>query len=434
MLPTHLSRDRDRSLADPSHQKTFIIATLCSTLVGTFTSSIGLWDRVQDKRKQGKRDLKQEEAIKKLQERADKVEKERDELHRRGPPRQALPPPSRYYDDEVGDSFERSGQLIQRQFDEGYGRLGSRFARGDTLTENQLQRHIIALQQTVIQVLQDALANDRQLTRADMAKLVQASDAARQGSIDALRDQQQRLALLQRDPSPPPPPRSSSSSSRYRALEIAAPPPPPPPQSFARDRALLPAPPPNRSSTIIYDDHDVDGDPLFCAYSIHLQQHPSKPLSSSFSPTGARTCPACTVPLDISPSDFWAIGKTTPLLLGRGEREREVAETREFHLGQRFVVKCHTRDGEFACVLCSRFRDRDAICRSVEGLVNHVGRFHEVDELERDADLREVAVVGSASAGASRAGGGSSAGAEMVVAERRRAASVAAGSGRREWR
>jgi hypothetical protein len=34
---------------------------------------------------------------------------------------------------------------------------------------------------------------------------VQASDAARQGSIDALRDQQQRLALLQRDPSPPSP-------------------------------------------------------------------------------------------------------------------------------------------------------------------------------------------------------------------------------------
>lgn len=68
-------------------------------------------------------------------------------------------------------------------------------------------------------------------------------------------------------------------------------------------------------------------------------------------------------------------------------------ETREFHLGQRFVVKCHTRDGEFACVLCARYRDKDAICRSVDALVNHVGRFHEVDELEGDVDLKETALA-----------------------------------------
>ncbi|CAI6335327.1 unnamed protein product [Periconia digitata] len=353
-------------------KKTFIIATLCSTLVGTFTSSIGLWDRVQDKRRQGKRDLKQEEAIKKLQERADKAEKERDEFRRGG----GQSPRRRYDDDEVGDSFERSGALIQRQFDEGYGRLGSRFARGDTLTENQLQRQIIALQQTVIQVLQDALANDRQLTRSDMAKLVSASDAARQGSIEALRDQQQRLALDYDHDAPPPP------SSRYLALQDRRSSPSPPPHQLARA--------PKRSSTIILQDTEPDSS-LFCSYSAQLQANPHHPLSTSFSPSGPRTCPSCLTSLDIAPSDFWAIGKTTPIPTIRPDEV--VMETREFHLGQRFVIKCHTRDGEFACVLCSRFRERDAICRTVEALVNHVGRFHEVGELERERDLREVAVV-----------------------------------------
>jgi hypothetical protein len=109
------------------------------------------------------------------------------------------------------------------------------------------------------------------------------------------------------------------------------------------------------------------------------------------------------------------------MLVREGAYETEVMETREFRLGLRFVVKCHTEEGEYACVLCSKFRDRDAICRTVESLVSHVGNFHEVGELERDADLREMvpvveksragSVVGSAVGGRER--------------ERERAASVA---------
>ena len=81
----------------------------------------------------------------------------------------------------------------------------------------------------------------------------------------------------------------------------------------------------------------------------------------------------------------------TPIIVKDGPYEKEVMETREFHLGQRFVVKCHTTDGDYACVLCSKHRDRDAICRTVESLINHVGKFHEVSELERDTDLKELA-------------------------------------------
>ena len=57
--------------AYPGFQKTFICATLASTLVGTFTASMGLWERVHDRReahKQKKRDTEQDDNIKQLQE------------------------------------------------------------------------------------------------------------------------------------------------------------------------------------------------------------------------------------------------------------------------------------------------------------------------------------------------------------------------------
>ncbi|KAF1963694.1 hypothetical protein CC80DRAFT_11839 [Byssothecium circinans] len=370
-------------------KKTFIIATLCSTLIGTFSSSIGLWDRVQDRRKQSKRDKTQDSEIAQLRKRVEAAEKKHDDnsSSSSGNRRPRLRRLRARDDDFVGDNFSRSGALIQRQFDEGYGRLGTRFAQGDTLTENQLQRQIISLQQTVIQVLQDALANDRQLTRGDMARLVSASNAAREGSIEALREQQQRLALADAAPAGAP----LSSPMRQLALEDAA------PRSRSSDasRSLVPAgsqaqaQAPRRASTVIED-------PLFCRYSLDLQYQPKKPLSASFAPGGSSRCPDCAQLLDVSSEDFWQIGKRSPILVRDASGyKKEVVETREFHLGQRFVIKCHTAEGEYACVLCNRHRERDAICRTVESLVNHVGNFHDVGELEREPDLRETAVVGS---------------------------------------
>lgn len=72
--------------------------------------------------------------------------------------------------------------------------------------------------------------------------------------------------------------------------------------------------------------------------------------------------------------------------------ETDVMETREFRLGQRFVLKCHTPDGEYACTICNKNRDVDAICRNVESLVKHVGTYHNVDELDNELDLRELKV------------------------------------------
>ncbi|KAF2640128.1 hypothetical protein P280DRAFT_469835 [Massarina eburnea CBS 473.64] len=366
-------------------KKTFIIATLCSTLVGTFSSSIGLWDRVQDKRKQTKRDKTQDTEIKQLRSRVEEAEK-------RGPERSGRRKENQRRirsghdddndDEDVGDNFERSSALIQRQFDEGVGRLGSRFAQGDTLTENQLQRQIIALQQTVIQVLQDALANDRHLTRGDMARLVAASNEAREGSIDALREQQRRLADAEADAVHLPPLRqltlddSRSNSPRSSSPRLALVP------------ALAPIPPKGASTVI-------EATSLFCPYSRDLQHMSKKPLSASFAPGGSSRCPDCMSLLDVTSEDFWQIGKRTPMIVREGAYEKEIMETREFHLGQRFVIKCHTEEGEYACVLCSKHRERDAICRTVESLVNHVGKFHDMAELEREVDLRETLPLGS---------------------------------------
>jgi len=326
-------------------KKTFIIATLCSTLVGTFTSSMGLYEAVSKKRAQRKRDTGQDEEIKKLKDRveaADKRERERDDdrsrSRSRGPRR-----------DDFADSLDRSGAMIQRQYEQAYELLGRRFAVGDALTENQLQAQIISLQQTVIHVLQDALYNERPLSQSDVQKLMLASQAAREGSLDALRAQQQRL-------------QEGNSSTELKAL-----------------------PHPHRSATVMEKPSSI-----FCRYSLDLQYVPHKLLSSAFDDRGDGRCPDCRVSVPVTPSDLWKIGKRTPILIPDGPYQREVLVEREFRLGQRFIIKCHTEDGEFACILCNRHRDVDVICRSVESLVNHVGRAHSADEFEKEIDLKEL--------------------------------------------
>jgi len=177
-----------------------------------------------------------------------------------------------------------------------------------------------------------------------MARLAAASEAAREGSIDALRSQQQRLAHIDEPP--------------QRALSA----------------------PVRPASSIIEDD------PLFCRYALSLQYKPSRPLAGAFAPGGDLRCPECDKAIDAASDDLWQIGKRTPVLYGN----KEVTDTREFHLGQRFLLKCHTADGMFACLLCNKYRDRDVVCRTVESLVNHVGRAHEVEELVAEVDLRET--------------------------------------------
>ena len=136
--------------AYPGFQKTFICATLASTLVGTFTASMGLWERVHDRReahKQKQTDSKQDGEIKQLREQFEEAQKKaqgrQEQLDRLrngggggggGGGRGGDWRGGGYrddYRDDVRDSLERNGMMIQRMYDDMYGKMGNRFARGD---------------------------------------------------------------------------------------------------------------------------------------------------------------------------------------------------------------------------------------------------------------------------------------------------------------
>lgn len=328
------------------------MATLASSLVGTLTASMGLWERVQDRReshKQKQRDKKQDGEIKQLREKFEQAQKSAD-----GRQHEVNDFKGRSGRDDPGENFERDRMMIQRMYDEGYGRMGSRFAHGDAIVENQLQAHIISLQQTVISVLQEALYSDRPLSRTDMARLVAASNCAREGSLEAMRQAQHRLGANQYSVRSPSPQHSVASSKREATATTNVP------------------------------------DQLFCRYSLDIQYRPNKPLASTFAPGGACQCPACGAYLDVTAEDIWTIGKRTPMTIIDKGCETDIMETREFRLGQRFVLKCHLPGGQYACVMCNRGRSVDAICRTAENLVKHVGTQHSTEELEREIDLREV--------------------------------------------
>lgn len=100
---------------------------------------MGLWDRVQDKRTQRKKDSKQDDDIKNLREEIKKANQEGKEREERIREDERKKYRNRSRDrDDVGDNFERSGALIQRQYDEGYRKMGGKFAQGDGMSPNSL--------------------------------------------------------------------------------------------------------------------------------------------------------------------------------------------------------------------------------------------------------------------------------------------------------
>jgi hypothetical protein len=251
------------------------------------------------------------------------------------------------------------------------------------ITENKLQAQIIQLQQTVINVLQDALADNRNLSQADLNRLIAAQETARVGSINALNAQYDRMVREQRSR------RKSLAEGTLRQRRIL---PSEEPVLSARRQLTLP---PARSESV---------EPLrrartlpvampngLCLYSEELQRT-EQPLSSSFSSRGSHRCPVCDLYIDTAAPDNWIIEVRKPVLTydNHLEEERHAVETRSFEVGARFVVKCHTEGGEFACVLCPRYRDVDAFCGNVESLITHLGQKHTSDQFEEEIDLLSV--------------------------------------------
>ncbi|KAJ4387780.1 hypothetical protein N0V93_008382 [Gnomoniopsis smithogilvyi] len=380
-------------------KKTFIIATLVSTLVGTFAASHNLYERLNQKKK----DDNQDGAIKKLEEKLEQMTTKNKE--------------SDSEKDELKDSLDKSGRLIKREYDVCYDRLGRRFAVGDILTENELQKQIILLQQTVIGILEEALYSGRRIDRTSLDKLVWASNAARTNSLDALKGQYQRI--VQELPMPPSPQEFfeaevielSSRGSSPRRQPIKALPPSrakSPPEPKAKP---LPPPSPRHQTAVVVvrppPERRTSGRDFYCRYSIDLQMSP-RPLARAFDPGQGSRCPACDVKLAVDCADVWgfklSLQEKLPLVKETAQSPparsptagKEVVAVTEqrmvrFRIPAKFVVKCHTPEGDYACVLCCGPRGNYSgvvvLCDDPEALVDHVVKEHKVADIEKEVDI-----------------------------------------------
>ena len=339
-----------------------------------------LHDKVQDKRNQNRQkqlDQGQDKQIQDLKQQVDKLQSREDSSSRSKSRRRRR----RSLDDDDNDGeeedFDRSAQrsrlMIEQEFKENVQRMGPRYAEGDAIAENKLQAQIIALQQTVIDVLQDALLSGRSLTKADIHRLIVAQDHARDGSLEALRDQYHRMTISQKRPLPIKYDQRPRSPPR-RQLTLPA---PDQDDSFVRVRRVqtMPVRSGSRSSS----------PPLvYCRYAHSLQKDQRRPLSPAFLLNGSQRCPSCDVAIPVSTSDVWVFETHTPI---RTQYEDNLVELRSFSTDARLVVKSHTSAGEFLCVLCYRNRDADCLCGSVDALISHLGRVHTSDEFEREEDM-----------------------------------------------
>lgn len=205
----------------------------------------------------------------------------------------------------------------------------------------------------------------RTLTKADIRRLIAAQDRARDGSLDALRDQYDRML---------------QSTSRRGSLFIED------QRSGPLARQLtLPSPnadspmdddmpPPRRVRTLPANTGATQfPQGLYCRYAYDLQNDFQLGVSRAFSPSGSQRCPACDIKVPVTADKVWVVESNSG----------------SFTVDSRLVIKSHTLQGDFACVLCynDRERDADCICSTVDALVGHVGRMHTREEFEREVDI-----------------------------------------------
>ena len=90
------------------------MATLISTIIGTFTTGINLYERVAERRQQKHRDTGQDAKIAALEKRAEEAAQQRDKTRQK-----------------LRDSLEQGGPMIKREYEQDFQRMGTRFAEGD---------------------------------------------------------------------------------------------------------------------------------------------------------------------------------------------------------------------------------------------------------------------------------------------------------------
>lgn len=129
LVPAPANMNYANLIEEKNLKKTFIIATLVSTLVGTFAASHNLYERFT----QQKRDGAQDEAIKGLSEKIDKLQ-----VNNGGGGSGGAGAGSQQQQQQGGQvanelrvALDTSGAVIRREYDYGLDRLGRRYAMGD---------------------------------------------------------------------------------------------------------------------------------------------------------------------------------------------------------------------------------------------------------------------------------------------------------------
>jgi hypothetical protein len=107
-------------------QQGFILATLVSTVAGTFITSINLYDRLIEQRRQRKRDKGQNKRIQELEQRLNEAEEEKKHIKEAGGNDN-----HGNNRDEFRNSLERSGSMVQHEYDRYFANLGPKFGQGD---------------------------------------------------------------------------------------------------------------------------------------------------------------------------------------------------------------------------------------------------------------------------------------------------------------
>lgn len=268
------------------------------------------------------------------------------------------------------------------------------------MAQTQLQSQIIQLQQTLLNIHQDLLMSTYlapSSSDSHLVRLIQTTRTARAASIRALNMQYQRL-LLPSSPRilPEMPGTFPISPDRVRSHHHH--------HSHIIERRRPRRRNNSRSSDSVSSSDLIIRKPiskanplpgsickppqktskLFCVYARDLQEDTHVPLADNYKAGGDGKCPFCRSHIATRPGKAWEVTADS----AKKFDEHTAFLSHTFLVDNRFVIKSHRVKGDFACVLCTRFRKSDTTCRDIGTLMEHLWRDHTSEELEQDEDIK----------------------------------------------
>ena len=369
------SSSSDQNSSDPSSvqakgilQDLIVVASLVHTLTDSFGSASDLYRKLKKERKKSKDDNSDNEhrhnPLSRRKRRDSDSDTDSHDYRRFGRSRSKKDERSksrrRDSHDSDEDSINGASELVLAEYRRGHHYLGEKFAKGDLIARNQLQSQIISLQSALLTIYQDAQHNP---VSTHITHLLQTTRSARAAAIEALAMQYQRMLEI---------------PETFPLLDL--------PGAFPVPVHGIPdlttRPKLRRAKSIVSGSHSSSSasHSLYCAYARDLQKFPDQPLADAYRADGDGRCPYCRF-ISTRPGKAWEIVK---------EDEKDRDSERVFLVQQRFIVKCHREGGGFACVICSRCRERDTVTQTARDLVDHSWKELTCKELGEDEDIVEI--------------------------------------------